>query len=65
MYELNRIHLRSIGPDGARFDDVTLDLTEDAGRAALATVFHLARLWHSSGGVAVPAGRRNGTGRAA
>jgi hypothetical protein len=41
MTRLRRIHLDGIGPTGARFDPVTLDLTDRVGEAAKVALIHL------------------------
>ena len=41
MFELTRALLRSIGPEGARFENVLLDFTGADDAPALATVLHL------------------------
>ena len=42
MYELSRVRLHAVGPRGARYQDVTLDLRRDAlGRPSPATILFL------------------------
>jgi hypothetical protein len=45
MYQIGRIHLSSVGPEGARFDPLTLDLTRSDGTIAMDTI-----LWLENGG---------------
>ena len=41
MTRLRRIHLDGIGPTGARFDPVTIDLTDRTGGGAQVALIHL------------------------